>query len=253
MFIPVLVGLFVFTGVSPGLGAVYGPEAKRTLKGIPDTHPLEYLSALDRLDVGDTQSALMLAKKSASRFPSHEPGFVLTLRLLQNYESSDTALQWARKHLRETRNEILLNAVLETKTIRSDLKESLMRSSLQRSLTTKRSVLHLARRDLRGNGFKSVPETLEAGLKKYPEDEDLLYLKSRVLAERGHCTRAIRVVNSLLGKTPGRAKMHLLKARLIRTDRPERARFYYRRYRNLLDNPRSAQSLDDRQYRCSET
>lgn len=244
--------LVTVTLVAPAAAQVYAPDQSRSLRSRPDTAPLAYLAARDRLGVGDTAGALLYVRRATRDFPYHRPSFVLRFRLLLEDRGETAAYGAAREMVRRTGHAPLLNGLLAGTAVSDGTLFPLVEWAYREGFFTPETLIFLVEHKRDRPDTRGLRSILERGLERFGDNRRLKYLYARYLANRGRCGKALKQVRGVLDRAPGEVQFQLLKARLLLGENREAARLAYDRYRSLVSSPGSAETLNAKKYDCSK-
>jgi predicted Zn-dependent protease len=202
------------------------------LRRVPDTQPLEYLSALDLRQVGDTDEAYRRLRQSLKQYPYHELTLRGYLELVLRWEGLKLSQSVIKDHYRRTGSSKLFRSFF--KEVRRDTPND---REILRWLDQRNQDLYLRRlrvRHLVGEQrYDRAEKLLRDGLKRFSEDRRLALLYAEVLAYRSKCAEAYRRVRKIVTRNPGWARPYILQDHLIDQTDTEYARKIEARYRGL--------------------
>ncbi|MFB6345832.1 MAG: hypothetical protein ABEK50_08690 [bacterium] len=244
----IVIGVIGSTGTVSG--SVYGPGRTRTLETVPETDPIKYLAALDRLKVGDTAGALRKSRRAVEQFPHHRSSFSLYFRLLLNEEGNSVGQNWARSHLKQTGDTRLLKSLFEPPVPALSARRQLFQWGLEHGYLTPGTAIDLVRFDIRNNRLAETPKALRVGLRHYPDNVDLRVFKIGYFLLAGKCKEALNLVRNLLQVAPSRPELYLAKSKILKGRNPIQSRLSRERYRSLSSEKDRSELLIPDQLSC---
>lgn len=245
-----LVLILIITTVT--LGTSYQVKAKKykppqtgELRRVPDTHPLEYLSALDLRQVGDTEGANERLRLSLERYPYHEPTLREYLRGVLRRQDSQSLLVEVKDHFHRTGSSKIFRSFFSG--LRADSPNHQGYRKALRWLDQTRPDPELRKLRVRilvtNRRYDRATELIQDGLEGFPHDRRLALLYAEVLAYRSKCEEAYRRVRQVIKNNPGWGRPYALQYRLLDKINTETARETQARYRGLTGSDSVPNSL----------
>ncbi len=230
-----LLGVVVVLAVTAALRPVGAtPPDPPSESPFTDTQPLHYLAALDRLQVGDTSSAMAFLRRNLRQNPAHRVGFLLYVRLSLERNGPLETASWTKARLNNHGSARLLAAALALPGWSTDQRLDLLRWSEQQGLTHPRLRLMWIRLLLERGRIREGVRRVHDGLRARPNDYELNMLAGRLQLRRGKWTRAREHFQRGIRHRPGYPEGYYWMSILFREQGfEEKAREYRQRYRGL--------------------
>lgn len=200
-----------------------------------DTHPIAYLAARDRVEIGQPRAALSHLERSLTDHPRHGPSFELAVRLRRDLSGGTTAAGWVRRHLDAHPDPSLLRSLLSGVRLDTGVRLGLLEWADTAGLEHP-GLLSRRLNILRSRGrWEKVYRLARRGRSRFPESYEVGYALGAASLERGRLGEARRVFDELINRRPGRAAAYHGLARVhLKQDREPRARERYDQFRALV-------------------
>lgn len=235
-----LVAAVVIALFPHGVGAT--PPRPPSSSPFTDTQPLSYLAARDRLEAGDTASAMGFLRRTLRRNPTHREGLLLYVHLSARRRGADQTLGWIKDHLRKHPSPRLLVGVLEGSIWSAGQRLELLRWGEERGLHHPRLNRMLLRLLLERGRLREGVRRVNSALEVRPRDEELHLLAGRLRMRRGNLGGARDHFREAIQLRPGRPDGYFWLSVVYRKrGYTERARRYRDRFLSLRRAPKDAE------------
>lgn len=213
----------------------YG-QPSRALETVPETEPLNFLKALDYLEVGETGPALVHLKQSLKRYPRHAPILTSYLRLKAKLKGPPDAIEAARQHVRKTEEPRLLRPFFRSLNADTELYEPLMRWLYESSYLDPYIHLLYGQLLLDSSRYRRALKVLDRAHREFPQKGQLQLRYAEALAYRGRCRQALENFRQLQKERPGWPEPYLMEARVFWSRKRTKAREALTVYRSLTSS-----------------
>lgn len=235
LFFLLLIGLMV----SPTMvhaRSTYSDPGRQSLRTIPDTAPIEYLSASDLRVLGDTEAVINELRKAVRRYPHHESTLALYLKLMESTQGVDTAIQEAKRHLERVHDVSVLRNFFTEISRDTDRYAPLFEWMNQNNYLDSWVNKEYGKMLLRRGEIEKAENIVGRAVEKYYPHGELQLLYAEIIAELSRCDLALKHIREMNRQRPGWPDPYLLKARIYWSTQPNKARNALTSFKSLSNS-----------------